>query len=107
MKWGTVPVNGRRRTGEFERIARYFAPLAAGHPGAFGLADDAAVLRPGPGNEFVVTTDTLVAGVHYVGDEDAGSIARKLRSGSSGGRRGWLRFRHFTKWNWRRARLTT
>jgi thiamine-monophosphate kinase len=71
-------VNGHQRTGEFERIARYFAPLAAGHSGAFGLEDDAAVLRPGPGNEFVVTTDTLVAGVHYIGDEAPGSIARKL-----------------------------
>jgi thiamine-monophosphate kinase len=32
--------------GEFELIARYFAPLARGFPGAFGLLDDAAVIAP-------------------------------------------------------------
>ena len=32
--------------GEFERIADYFAPLAAGYPGAFNLTDDAALISP-------------------------------------------------------------
>ena len=32
--------------GEFELIRRYFAPLSAGFPGAFGLRDDAAVIAP-------------------------------------------------------------
>ena len=30
---------------EFELIERYFAPLASGEPGAFGLTDDAAELE--------------------------------------------------------------
>ncbi len=64
--------------GEFGRIATYFAPLAAGYPGAFGLRDDAAVLAPSDGAELVVTTDTIVAGVHYLGDEPPGLIAAKL-----------------------------
>jgi thiamine-monophosphate kinase len=64
--------------GEFARIAKYFAPLAAGYPGAFGLLDDAAVLAPSAGAELVVTTDTLVEGVHYIGDEAPGLIAGKL-----------------------------
>lgn len=67
-----------RKTGEFERIARIFAPLASGWPGAFGLRDDAAVIRPTEGRELVVTTDTVVAGIHYVGDEPPHLIAQKL-----------------------------
>lgn len=66
------------KTGEFERIAHYFAPLAAKFPGAFGLTDDAAVLAPSPGCEFVVTTDTVVEGVHFVGDEPPAQIASKM-----------------------------
>ncbi|MBT5108862.1 MAG: thiamine-phosphate kinase [Rhodospirillaceae bacterium] len=66
------------KSGEFERIARYFAPLAAGFPGAFGLTDDAAVLAPSPGHEFAVTTDTIVEGVHFVGDEPPAQIAAKM-----------------------------
>lgn len=67
-----------RKTGEFERIATFFAPLAAGFPGALGLTDDAAVICPAEGCELVVTTDTVVAGVHYVGDESADLVAQKL-----------------------------
>ncbi len=67
-----------RKTGEFERIAAFFAPLAAEFPGALGLTDDAAILRPAEGCELVVTTDTVVAGVHYVGDEPPDLVAQKL-----------------------------
>jgi thiamine-monophosphate kinase len=66
------------KTGEFERIAQFFAPLAAEFPGAFGLTDDAAVLAPSPGCEIVVTTDTVVEGVHFVGDEPPAQIAAKM-----------------------------
>ena len=41
---------------EFEIIAEFFAPLAKA-PGAFGLKDDAAAIRPRPGFDLVVTTD--------------------------------------------------
>ena len=67
-----------RKTGEFERIDRLFAPLAAGFPGALGLTDDAALIRPAENCELVVTTDTVVAGVHYVGDESPDLVAQKL-----------------------------
>ncbi len=66
------------RTGEFDRIARYLAPLAQGWPGAFGLSDDAAAITPSAGCDLIVTTDTMVAGVHFIGDEPAALIARKL-----------------------------
>lgn len=62
---------------EFTRIARIFAPLAAGHPGAYALTDDAATFGLAPGEQAVVTTDAVVAGVHFIGDEPPGLIARK------------------------------
>jgi thiamine-monophosphate kinase len=64
-------------TDEFTRIARFFAPLAAGFPGAFGLTDDAATFGLAAGEQAVVTTDAVVAGVHFIGDEPPGLIARK------------------------------
>lgn len=66
------------KTGEFDRIKRFFAPLASGFPGALGLSDDAAILAPASGYEFVVTTDTLVEGVHFIGDEPPARIAAKM-----------------------------
>ena len=64
--------------GEFERIARYFAPLSRGYPLAFDLTDDAALIRPTPGCDIVVTTDGMVAGVHFFPDDPPDRIARKL-----------------------------
>ena len=66
------------RSDEFVRIARYFAPLTEGFPGAFGLTDDAAVIAPMADRDIVVTTDTMVAGVHFIGDERPDLIAAKL-----------------------------
>jgi thiamine-monophosphate kinase len=62
---------------EFGRIARFFAPLAAGYDGALGLSDDAALVRIRSGRELVVTTDALVAGVHFRREDPADLIARK------------------------------
>src|SRR5262249_53096678 len=64
--------------GEFERIDRSFRPLARGMAGALGLADDAALINPGPGRDLVVTTDAMVEGVHYLAGEDPARLARKL-----------------------------
>jgi thiamine-monophosphate kinase len=57
-------------------IARYFRPLAA-HPGALGLGDDAAVLTPPPGCDLVLTTDGVIAGVHFFADDPPETIGRK------------------------------
>lgn len=62
---------------EFETIRRYFRPLATA-PGALGLADDAGLVTPPAGSELVVTTDCLVAGVHFRGDDPPASIGHKL-----------------------------
>ena len=62
--------------GEFELIERIFKPL--GMPRAdvvLGIGDDAALLRPPPGQLLVSCIDTLVAGVHFPQDmapEDVG-----------------------------------
>ncbi len=63
--------------GEEALIAEFWAPLAAGFPGAYDLQDDCAVIAPPPGAELVVTTDALIAGVHFLPLEDAGAIAWK------------------------------
>jgi thiamine-monophosphate kinase len=57
-------------------IARYFRPLATA-PGAFALVDDAAVLAPPPGCDLVLTTDGIIAGVHFFPDDPPENIARK------------------------------
>ncbi|MEM8785345.1 MAG: thiamine-phosphate kinase [Pseudomonadota bacterium] len=62
---------------EFELIGQYFKPLATA-PEALGLADDAAVLAPLPGLEWVVTTDALIEGQHFLPGDPPGSLARKL-----------------------------
>jgi thiamine-monophosphate kinase len=66
------------RLDEFGLIARYFAPLARHEPGAFGLTDDAAVLGLAAGERLVVTTDAMVAGVHFPANDPPAAIARKL-----------------------------
>ncbi len=58
-------------------IGEFWAPLAAGFPGAFGLEDDCAAITPDPGRDLVVTTDAVTAGVHFFPGEDAGAIAWK------------------------------
>lgn len=67
----------RRRIGEFELIARYFAPLAKSFPGAGGLLSDNAFLPADAGRDLVVKTDTVVAGVHFLADEKAELVAAK------------------------------
>lgn len=58
-------------------IGGYWAPLAEGFAGAFGLKDDCALIAPPPGCELVATTDAVIAGVHFFPDEDPGAIAWK------------------------------
>jgi thiamine-monophosphate kinase len=58
-------------------IARYFRPLATA-PGAFGLGDDAAVVTPPPGCDLVLTTDGVIAGVHFFADDPPEKIGRKV-----------------------------
>ena len=58
---------------EFDFI-RDLRPLTDLDP-ALGLADDAALV---PAQAEVVCTDTLVEGLHFIGDEPAADLAFKL-----------------------------
>jgi thiamine-monophosphate kinase len=70
---------GGERLGEFEIIARYFAPLATDRA-ALGLRDDAAILVISEGYELIATCDTLIEGVHFLGDDPPDSIGYKALS---------------------------
>ncbi|HEV7879760.1 thiamine-phosphate kinase [Bradyrhizobium sp.] len=62
-------------SGEDSLITRYFRPLAT-DPGAFDLTDDAAILKSSA-EDLVVTTDAIVAGVHFLPADPSDTIARK------------------------------
>jgi len=64
-------------SGEEALIAAFWAPLAAACPGAYGLKDDCATIAVPPGQELVVTTDALIAGVHFIPEDDPTSVAWK------------------------------
>lgn len=56
--------------GEFGLIGRYFQCAALEQAGghakvALGIGDDAALLDPAPGCHWVISTDSLVQGVHF------------------------------------------
>jgi thiamine-monophosphate kinase len=70
-----MSTSGAGASGEDSLIARYFKPLAT-DPGAFGLTDDAAVLKA-LGEDIVVTTDAIVEGVHFLSDDPPHTIAKK------------------------------
>jgi thiamine-monophosphate kinase len=61
---------------EFALIARHFRPLAG--QGGLDLSDDAALLTPPAGRELVLAADAMVAGVHFLEDDPAETIGRKL-----------------------------
>jgi thiamine-monophosphate kinase len=57
-------------------IARFFKPLA-NHPGALGLSDDAAFLKPPAGCDLVLKADAIIGGVHFFPDDAAHTVASK------------------------------
>jgi len=64
-------------TGEEDIIQTYLAPLAAGMAGAFGLKDDCATAAPSPGYEFVLKTDAIASGVHFLPEDHPSDIGWK------------------------------
>lgn len=73
--------------GEFELIRRYFATAdcaRSGGPLVLGIGDDCALLELTPGEQLAVSSDSLVAGVHYPDPCDPGLLAqRALASAAS------------------------
>jgi thiamine-monophosphate kinase len=62
---------------EFAFIAHYLRPLAQS-AAALELKDDAALLTVPPGHELVITSDAMVAGVHFLPEAEPAAIASKL-----------------------------
>lgn len=62
------------RRGEFARIRGLVAGLPRGEGVVLGAGDDAAVLRPRPGHDLVVTTDAFVEGRHWVAGRTAPAV---------------------------------
>jgi len=69
-------MNRNGRPDEDGLIARYFRPLATA-PGADRLLDDAASYTPPEGFEMVLTTDAVVAGIHFFPEDPPDVVARK------------------------------
>jgi thiamine-monophosphate kinase len=65
--------------GEFDLIARFFTrPVPAGRPDiALAVGDDCAVLQPAPGEQWAVSTDTLVEGIHFLPAVDPAALGHK------------------------------
>ena len=63
-------------TGEFELIDQLFRPMAGA--AGLGLRDDAALFRPPPDMELVLTTDALVADVHFPANAPPDIIAARV-----------------------------
>ena len=66
--WCSLQAVRLRDVGEFgliDRIDRAASRLPTGRGVVLGIGDDAAVLRPRPGEDVVVTTDALVENVHF------------------------------------------
>jgi thiamine-monophosphate kinase len=70
------PKPGAGLPGEFELIEDLFAPIAR-TPGALGLSDDVALIKPPKGRDIAFTTDTLVEGVHFRAVDPPLAIAKK------------------------------
>lgn len=60
-----------------DSIIALLAPLAEGHPGAFGLKDDCALIAPPPGTELVLKTDPIAEGIHFLPGDSPEDIAWK------------------------------
>jgi thiamine-monophosphate kinase len=63
------------RSGEFELIERYFAPLSGA--GGFGLKDDAALVEIGKSGWLVITQDAIAERVHFLPGDPPATIAKK------------------------------
>lgn len=62
---------------EFSIIKRFFASTHLRSDVNLGIGDDAALVTPPPGHSLAITTDTLVAGVHFAAETPPHAIGYK------------------------------
>ena len=60
---------------EFDYIDKYFRPLT--NKFAFNLNNDAAIFNQKSSFDLIISTDSLVEGIHFLGNEDPADIAKK------------------------------
>ena len=60
---------------EFDYIDKYFRPLT--NKFALNLKNDAAIFNQKSSFDLIISTDTLVEGIHFFGNEDPADIAKK------------------------------
>ncbi|HVG04004.1 MAG TPA: thiamine-phosphate kinase [Burkholderiaceae bacterium] len=77
-----VDLTGRENTSdsinEFELIERFFRrPTNKDSHVALGPGDDCALLAAGTGEQWAVSTDTLIEGVHFFANVDAAALGHK------------------------------
>jgi len=64
--------------GEFDLLERFFQrPTATDRYVALGIGDDCALLAAEPGEQWAVSTDTLIEGIHFVSNVDAAALGHK------------------------------
>ncbi len=64
--------------GEFQLIERFFKrSMAASSYVALGVGDDCALLAPSADEQWAVSTDTLIQGVHFFPDVDPSALGHK------------------------------
>ena len=64
--------------GEFDLIESLRRRAGSRDDVVLGIGDDAAILQVPPGQQLIVSTDTLVAGVHFTEDSAAADIGWKV-----------------------------
>lgn len=64
-------------TPEFALIEKYFNRTTTDPNVVLGIGDDCALLRPAPGLELVISTDTLGSGTHFLPDADPEKLGYK------------------------------
>lgn len=65
---------------EFSLIRQYFSARQSHRTDngvTLGIGDDAAIIRPDPGEELLITTDTLISGVHFPEQTSACAVGHK------------------------------
>jgi len=66
-------------TGEFDLIGQYFTHKSVSRDDVIaGIGDDCAILSVPTGKQLVVTTDTMVRGIHFLPDANPADVAHKL-----------------------------
>ena len=60
---------------EFDLIKKYFVPISSIE--SQNLSNDGAVFKPKKDLDYVVSTDTIVEKIHFIGNEPPDQIAKK------------------------------